>query len=285
MLSKGLKFVPTPDKTCLKTIVNSFKQFRRSMYIHYHFRNSSNDHPNPFKTTSEWNPPLPDNPNLLSHICSVAESIHQTFSHKSHEQLTSNLNEEEIKFLATYNIHNKKYVIKQQTRGVLSLYGLQQTMKRKHFLNLMTTNIMNAYQPTPPQSSQTKPQKSSSMSKISTNLETLTTKHCNTYCHLHHHVHPFAISYRKFTSLETQADQSYQGVIHQQTGFLYSLISTSNRCAVHYHPTSKTPIIFYKPFSTLTHHYHLTPSSLPLMSNHYTLTSHTLRGSMLSWKH
>ena len=39
MLSKGLKFVPTPDKTCLETIINSFKQFRRSMYIHYHFRN------------------------------------------------------------------------------------------------------------------------------------------------------------------------------------------------------------------------------------------------------
>ena len=52
MLSKGLKFVPTPDKTCLKTIVNLFKQFRRSMYIHLHFRNSSKDHPNPFKTTS-----------------------------------------------------------------------------------------------------------------------------------------------------------------------------------------------------------------------------------------
>ena len=154
MLSKGLKFVPTPDKTCLKTIVNSFKQFRRSMYIHHHFRNSSNDHPNPFKTTSTWNPPLPDNPNLLSYICSVAESIHQTFSHKTHDQLTSNLNEEEIKFLATYNIHNQKYVIK----PVLSSYGLQQTMKRNHFLNLMTKNTMNTYQPTPAQSSQIKPQ-------------------------------------------------------------------------------------------------------------------------------
>ncbi len=49
MLTKGLKFIPTPDNTRLKTIFNSFKQFRRSMYIHYHFRNSSNDHPNPFK--------------------------------------------------------------------------------------------------------------------------------------------------------------------------------------------------------------------------------------------
>ena len=117
MLSKGLKFVPTPDKTCLKTIINSFKQFRRSMYVHYYFRNSPNDHPNPFKTTSTWTPPLHDNPNLLLYICSVAKSIHQTFSHNSHDQLTSNLNEEELNFLATYNIHNQKYVIKPADKG------------------------------------------------------------------------------------------------------------------------------------------------------------------------
>ena len=236
MLSKGLKFVPTPDKTCLKTIVNSFKQFRRSMYIHYHFRNLSNDHPNPFKTTSEWNPPLPDNPNLLSYICSVAESIHQTFSHKSHEQLTSNLNEEEIKFLATYNIHNQKYVIKPADKGGAIIIW-STTDNEKEALSQLNDNKYYEHIP------------------------------ANPIFNLHHHAHPFSISYRKFTNLETQADQSYQGVIHQQTGFLHSLISTSNRCAVHYHPTSKTPIIFYKSFSTLTHHYHPTPSSPPLMSN------------------
>ena len=86
------------------------------MYIHYHFRNFSNDHPNPFKTTSTWEPPLPDNPNLLSYICSV-ESINHTFRHNSHDQHTSNLNEEETNFLATYNIHNQKYVIKPADKG------------------------------------------------------------------------------------------------------------------------------------------------------------------------
>ena len=91
MLAKGLKFVPTPNQTSLKTIVNSFKQFRQTMYTHYHFRNSSNNHSHPFKTTSVWKPPLPDNPSLLSYICSVAESIHHTFSHNSHDQSTSNL--------------------------------------------------------------------------------------------------------------------------------------------------------------------------------------------------
>ena len=33
MLSKRLKFIPTPDKTCLKTIVNSFKQFKLHVNI------------------------------------------------------------------------------------------------------------------------------------------------------------------------------------------------------------------------------------------------------------
>ena len=149
------------------------------------------DHPNPFKTTNTWKPPLPDNPNLLPYICSVAESINHIFNHNSHDQLTSNLTEEETNFLATYDIINMS--LNQQIRGVLLSYGLQQTMKKKHFLNLMTTNTMNTYQSTPPQSFQNKPQKSPSMSKIFSNLETLTTKHCNIYCRLHHHVHPSSI--------------------------------------------------------------------------------------------
>ena len=82
------------------------------MYTHYHFRNSSNDHPNRFTR-----PPLPDNPNLLSYICSVAESINHTFDHNSHDQLTSNLTEEEINFLATYDIHKQNYVIKPADNG------------------------------------------------------------------------------------------------------------------------------------------------------------------------
>ena len=188
MLSKGLKFVPTPDKTCLKTIVNSFKQFRRSMYIHYHFRNSSNDHPNPFKTTSTWTPPLPDYPNLLSYICSVAESIHQTFSHNSHDQLTSNLNEEETNFLATYNIQNQKYVIKPADKGGAIVIwsttdyekeALSQLNDSKYYTKYYSKYYANTYQPTPTRSFQNKPQKSLNMSKIFSNLETLTTKHCN----------------------------------------------------------------------------------------------------------
>ncbi len=123
----------------------------------------------------------------------------------------------------------------------------------------MTTNTTNTYQQTPQQSSQHKPQKSLSMSKIFSNLETLTTKHCNIYYHLHHRIHSFSTSYLRFTNLETQVDQSYEGVIHQQIGYLRSSILISNHSAIHHHPISKTQIISYKLFSPSTHHYHPTP--------------------------
>ena len=116
MLSKGLKFVPTPDKTCLKTIVNSFKQFRRSMYIHYHFRNSSNDHPNPFKPPARGHHLYQIIP-IYFHTFAPLQNPFTKHSVNSHDQLTSNLNEEETNFLATYNIQNKKYVIKPADKG------------------------------------------------------------------------------------------------------------------------------------------------------------------------
>ena len=87
------------------------------MYIHYHFRHFSNDHPNAFKTQSTWSPPLPDNPNLLSYIASVAESIQRVFKHNAYNQPSSNLNENEMSFLTNYNIHNQEYVIKPADKG------------------------------------------------------------------------------------------------------------------------------------------------------------------------
>ena len=205
------------------------------MYIHYHFRNSSNDHPNPFKTTSMWNPPLPDNPNLLSYICSVAESIHQTFSHKTHD-----LNEEEIKFLATHNIHNQKDVIKPADKGGAIIIwsttdyekeALSQLNDKKYYeyIQANSTTVI-----------------SNQTTKITQYVKELYKFGDIDYKTLQYLLPPSPprtpIFYllQKFTNLETQADQSYQCVIHQQTSCLPSSISTSNRCAVHYHPTSDT---------------------------------------------
>jgi hypothetical protein len=74
ILSKSLKFVPTPASTRMQTIVNFFKPFRRSIYVHYHFGNFPNNHQNPFKTKNPFSPPLPDNQTLFSYFASVAQS-------------------------------------------------------------------------------------------------------------------------------------------------------------------------------------------------------------------
>jgi hypothetical protein len=214
------------------------------MYIHYHFRHFSNDHPNPFKTQSTWSPPLPDNPNLLSYIASVAESIQRVFKHNSYNQPNSNLNENEMSFLTNYNIHNQEYMsLNQQIREVPSSYGQLLIMKRRHSLNSMTTNIMKKYRPSQTLSSQHKPTQLPIISRISSNLETLTTKHSNTYYHPHHLAYPSFTSYQKYTSPITQGDQSYQDAIHPRTGSPHSSTHISNHYAVHFPPTSKTPII------------------------------------------
>ena len=80
MLSIGLNVVLTTPPTHIRFIADSFKRFRRTIYIHYHFRDSTDSHPNPFRTMNSWEPPLPDNPNLLLYIASIAQSIQHTFN-------------------------------------------------------------------------------------------------------------------------------------------------------------------------------------------------------------
>jgi hypothetical protein len=130
-----------------------------------------------------------------------------------------------------------------------------------------------------------KPTQSPIMSRISSNLETLTTKHSNIYYHPHHHTYPSFISYQKYTSPITQGDRSYQDAIHPRTGSPHSLTHTSNHYAVHFPPTSRISIIFYKPYSTSPHQYHLTPLLLQLISSHSTPTFHMMKGSVQHLKH
>ena len=90
------------------------------MYTHYHFRDSTDSHPNPFRTKSSWEPPLPVNPNLLSYIASVAQSIQHsehTFNNTTQNHAPLNLNQEEVQFLSQYNCANQEYVIKPADKG------------------------------------------------------------------------------------------------------------------------------------------------------------------------
>ena len=117
ILSKGLKFVPTPPHTTMLTLSNSFKQFTQTMYIHYHFRHSLSPQSHPFKTKSSWTPPIPDNINLMSYINSIAESIQYTFPTTSQDPIHPNLNKEEQDFFSNYDIHNQNFVIKPADKG------------------------------------------------------------------------------------------------------------------------------------------------------------------------
>ena len=99
------------------TLSNSFKQFKRTMYIHYHFRHSLSPQSHPFKTKSSWTPPIPDNINLISYINSIAESIQYTFPTTSQDPIHPNLNKEEQDFLSNYDIHNQNFVIKPADKG------------------------------------------------------------------------------------------------------------------------------------------------------------------------
>jgi hypothetical protein len=148
----------------------------------------------------------------------------------------------------------------QQIREVPLSYGQQLIMKRMHSLNSMTTNIMKKYRPNQTWSSHYKPTRSPVLCQGSLQIwrhwlqntqlpiTTLTTTHTHT---------PYDQS--------PQGDRSYQDAIHPRTGSPHSLTHTSNHYAVHFPPTSRIPIIFYKPYSTSPHHYHLTPFLPQLM--------------------
>lgn len=86
LLSKGLKFIPTPKPTHYNKIYKSFLTYRRNMYNKYHFRDI-NSTTHPFKTRSKFTPPPPDNSNLIeyiSHIYHDLKTQHTTQTHNKH---------------------------------------------------------------------------------------------------------------------------------------------------------------------------------------------------------
>ncbi len=137
---------------------------------------------------------------IYFHISVLLRSLLITHSDITHDQHTSNLNEEETNFLATYNIHNQKYVIKPADKGG-AIVIWSTTDYEKEALSQLNDN--KYYEYVPANSTTVISTQTTKITKIFSNLETLTTKHCNIYYHLHHHVHPFSISYPKFTNLET----------------------------------------------------------------------------------
>jgi hypothetical protein len=77
ILSKGLKFIHTPQPTHREIVYKSYQDFRRKKHLRYFFKESTNnDTPShPFKLKSDFTPPLPDNENLLEFISLVYQEI------------------------------------------------------------------------------------------------------------------------------------------------------------------------------------------------------------------
>ena len=112
--------------------------------------------------------------------------------------------------------------LNQQIKGVLSSYGLQQTMKRKHFHNLITKNTMNTYKPTPPQSYQIKPQK---YTHTPSSGEAIKMK----------------ISYLTLTRPQHTHNHNYSQVPHPQTHHSYSLNNLNHHSNLILHYTYTEP--------------------------------------------
>ena len=76
LLSKGLEFIPSPNPTHYNTVYQSFLNYRHNMHTKYFFRkNIPMKHP--FKTTSIFTPPQPDNSNLMEYISLVYHDLKQ----------------------------------------------------------------------------------------------------------------------------------------------------------------------------------------------------------------
>jgi hypothetical protein len=57
VLSKGLKFIPSPGEPRFYDLAKALADLRRSMNLRIYFRNNNRD-AIPFVTKSNWNPPI-----------------------------------------------------------------------------------------------------------------------------------------------------------------------------------------------------------------------------------
>ena len=73
MISKGLKFVPTPvtdEKNIKRQLLQDFEKFARRMRLQYIFH-TKNTEPHPFHVKSDWVPPVQKSVALESYLESV----------------------------------------------------------------------------------------------------------------------------------------------------------------------------------------------------------------------
>ena len=76
VLSKGLSFIPSPKPTPKLTIEKSFSNFQRRIYLKRFFLNKGDLKPShPFRISSGWQPPIPDNNGIQNYISNIYRDI------------------------------------------------------------------------------------------------------------------------------------------------------------------------------------------------------------------
>ena len=78
LLSKGLKFSPTPTDIDKAQLKSDLEAFNRRMRLRWHFRNNEDDYvpdkDSSFKTKSTWQPPK-DDPVLENHLSLLEKEV------------------------------------------------------------------------------------------------------------------------------------------------------------------------------------------------------------------
>jgi len=92
VLSRGLKFIPTPvtNKTIIRRqLLQDFKQFARRMRLQYIFHGQDKE-PHPFHVKSNWMPPVQQSITLESYLESVKTQLADIKINKPKNNLSRN---------------------------------------------------------------------------------------------------------------------------------------------------------------------------------------------------
>ena len=146
---KGLKFITTPQPTNREIIYKSYLDYRRKMNLRYFFRDSNinNQFFHTLKLKSSFEPPLPDNENVLEHITQVYREIRIT----SHIQatITKIYSSEQISAINNLQKNNNFTVKPGDKGGAIVLWprddyvreASKQLTNTTHYSNLLTNTI------------------------------------------------------------------------------------------------------------------------------------------------
>ena len=118
VISKGLKFVPTPvtdENKIRRQLLQDFEEFARRMRLQYIFH-AKNTEPHPFHVKSDWVPPLQKSVALESYL----ESVKIQLAEIKPSNPKNNLSHNEYKAL-TELVNNTEIILKKADKGTTTV--------------------------------------------------------------------------------------------------------------------------------------------------------------------